>query len=84
MDLERAKIVIPAMTINGQAYPSQELSIVNRRHHSGELLVCDDEAYDNIRIDAEHRFPSCRVPVLHICGAGGLKSADREGATALR
>lgn len=32
MDLERAKIVIPAMTINGQAYPSQELSIVNRMY----------------------------------------------------
>jgi hypothetical protein len=31
-DLERAKIVIPSMTVNGRAYPSQELSIVNRMY----------------------------------------------------
>ena len=38
MDLERAKIVIPAMTINGQTYESQELSIV-RKKYSGIIPV---------------------------------------------
>jgi hypothetical protein len=31
-DLERAKIVIPAMTINGQRYESQELVIVHKKY----------------------------------------------------
>ena len=38
MDLERAKIVIPAMTINGQTYESQELPIV-RKTYSGIIPV---------------------------------------------
>jgi hypothetical protein len=38
MDLERATIVIPAMTINGQTYESQELSIV-RKKYSGIIPV---------------------------------------------
>jgi hypothetical protein len=31
-DLERAKIVIPAITIDGQTYESQELSIVRKKY----------------------------------------------------
>jgi hypothetical protein len=38
VDLERAKIVIPAMTINGQRYESQELVIV-RKKYSGLVPV---------------------------------------------
>jgi len=32
VDLERAKIAIPAITINGQTYESQELSIVRKKY----------------------------------------------------
>jgi hypothetical protein len=38
MDLERGKIVIPAMTISGQTYESQELPIV-RKKYSGIIPV---------------------------------------------
>jgi len=38
MDLERAKIVIPAMKINGQMYEPQELPIV-RKKYSGIIPV---------------------------------------------
>jgi hypothetical protein len=38
IDMERAKIVIPAMTINGQRYESQELVIV-RKKYSGVVPI---------------------------------------------
>jgi hypothetical protein len=40
IDLERAKIVIPAMTINGQMYESQELPIVRKKYSGITPVNC--------------------------------------------